>query len=66
MEQETCDGRKAKIIFSFTEKNTLIERQIEPNREVIITREFTDKELIGFATVNNNVKCKMWSEIIES
>lgn len=63
MEQETCDGRKVKNIFSFADGNKLIERQVEPNREVVITREFQDKEIIAFATVND-VKCKMWSELI--
>lgn len=50
IEQETIDGRKVKNIFTI-EGNTLTERQIEPNREVIITREFSANEMKGTSQV---------------
>lgn len=63
-DQETADGRKVKNIFSFDGDNKMTEKQIEPNREVIITRTFTEKEMLGYATVKD-VKCQMWSEFVE-
>lgn len=64
-DHETTDGRKIKNIFQI-EGNKLIEKQIEPNREVIIVREFSEKVLEGTATVNENVKCKMYSDFIDN
>lgn len=46
IEQKTVDGRKVKNIFTI-QGNKLIEKQIEPNREVVIVREFWKHEMIG-------------------
>lgn len=61
IEQKTIDGRSVKNIFTI-EGNKLIERQIEPNREVIITREFSDTQMIGVSTVGDVVN-KSWSSV---
>jgi hypothetical protein len=57
-EQTTVDGRKVRNIFTI-EGNKITERQIEPNREVTIVREFFEKEMLGRSIVgkviNNNV-----------
>jgi hypothetical protein len=51
------------------EGNKLIEKQFEEKRQVTIIREFKDNVLIGTAFVKNDkndVKCVMWSDLIES
>ncbi|CRL02382.1 CLUMA_CG015416, isoform A [Clunio marinus] len=68
IEQTTVDGRKVKNIFTI-EGNKLIEHQFEPNRQVSIIREFTDKEMAGKTTVGNSfgeVTNKHWSKAQES
>lgn len=59
----TIDGRSIKNIFTF-EGNKVTERQIEPEREVIISREFFEKEMIG-ETIVGDVICKYWCEAVE-
>jgi hypothetical protein len=58
IEQTTIDGRRVKNIFTI-EGNKITERQIEPTREVIIIREFAEKEMSGQSIVgkaiSNNV-----------
>jgi hypothetical protein len=49
-ENSTIDGRKIKNFFT-VEGNKLIEKQIEPNREVIIIREYYEKEMLGQSIV---------------
>lgn len=44
-ERTTLDGRKVKNTFTI-EGNKLIERQIEPNREVLSIKVFSDNELV--------------------
>lgn len=63
IEQTTIDGRKVKNIFTI-EGNKLIEKQIEPNREVTIIREFFDNEMLGESIVGN-VKNKHWSKAVD-
>lgn len=46
----TIDGRKVTNVFTI-DGNKLIERQIEPNREVIIIREFYANEMKGILKV---------------
>lgn len=59
----TIDGRKIKNIF-IIEGNKLTERQIEPDREVTVVREFVDKEIIGQIMVGD-VICNYWCEDVE-
>lgn len=62
-ETTTIDGRKIQNVFTI-EGNKLTERQIEPNREVIIIREFFDEKLIGQSIVGD-VKNNHWSKLVE-
>jgi general stress protein 26 len=68
IEQKTADGRFVKNTFSI-EENKLIEKQVEPNRQVTIVFEYKDNVMEGTATVKNDknevVKCKAWSDYIE-
>lgn len=59
----TLDGRTVKNIFTF-DGNKTIERQIEPDREVIHIREYFDNELLGESIVGD-VRCKHWSIAVE-
>lgn len=52
IEQTTIDGRKVKNIFTI-EGNKLIEKQIEPNREVIQIREYFENEVLGTTIIGN-------------
>lgn len=61
--QTAIDGRKIRNIFTI-EDNKLTEQQIEPNREVIIVREFFDTEMLGEVTVGNVVN-KHWSTLVD-
>lgn len=56
---ETIDGRKITNIFTI-DGNVLTEKQIEPNRQVIIVRQFFENEMLGEATVGD-VRTKFWS-----
>lgn len=62
--QHTVDGRKVQNVFSFAESNKLIEKQIEPDREVVITRVFTDKILEGISTAKG-IETRTESDYIE-
>lgn len=42
------DGRKVKNTFTI-EGNKLIEKQIEPDREVTLIKEFQEKKMLGTA-----------------
>lgn len=53
-ENVTIDGRKIKNLFTI-EGNKLIEKQIEPNREVTLIREFKDNKMLGTSVVGNVV-----------
>lgn len=57
-ENMTIDGRKVKNIFTI-EGNKLIEKQVEPKREVTLIREFFEKQMLGQSIVgkvtNNSV-----------
>lgn len=59
IEQTTIDGRKIKNLFTI-EGNKLTERQTEPQREVIIIREFYDSEMVGTSIVGDVIN-KNWS-----
>lgn len=59
----TIDGRKIKNLFKI-DGNTLIEHQIEPERLVTITREFSDEEIVGEMVVGD-VVCKFWCDAVE-
>lgn len=59
----TIDGRIIKNLFSF-EGNKLVEYQIEPERKVIIIREFLEDEIIGEIIVGDII-CKYWCEAVE-
>lgn len=59
----TLDGRNIRNIFTI-EGNKLIERQIEPEREVILIREFFDNEIVGQSIVGD-VICNYWCELVE-
>ena len=63
VEQTTVDGRKVKNTFTI-EGNKLIEKQVEPNREVKIVREFFDKEMLGTNTVGKIIN-QNWSSFVE-
>jgi hypothetical protein len=62
-ENVTIDGRKVKNLFTL-EGNKLIERQIEPNREVTLIREFTENQMLGKSIVGK-VVCSHVSNLIE-
>lgn len=62
-ETSTLDGRNIKNIFTI-EGNKLIERQIQPEREVIIVRAFSEKEILCESSIGN-IKCKSRSEVVE-
>lgn len=59
----TIDGRKIRNVF-IIDGNKLIEEQIEPDRKVIITREFTDDEILGEIVVGD-VVCKYWCAVVQ-
>lgn len=59
--QTTIDGRKIKNIFTI-EGNTLIERQIEPNRETIIIRKFFETEMLAKFIVGD-VTNRHWNKL---
>lgn len=62
-ERTTLDGRKVKSTFKF-EGNKLVERQVEPSRELITTRTFSDNELIVESVVGD-IKGKVWAVLVE-
>lgn len=51
-ENTTIDGRKVKNMFTI-DGNKLTEKQVEPNREVTIIREFYEKEMLGKSIVGS-------------
>jgi len=61
--QSTVDGRTVRNIFTL-ENDILVERQIEPNREVKLIREFTDKEMLG-KSITGQVISLHWSKLVE-
>lgn len=62
-ENETVDGRKIINIFTI-DGNILTERQIEPNREVKIVREYFDDEMLGESFVGD-VRSKHYSIAVQ-
>lgn len=63
IEQSTIDGRRVRNIFTL-EENKLVERQIEPKREVIVIREFTENEMLGKGIVGEVINLH-WSKLVE-
>lgn len=62
-ENITLDGRKIRNIFTL-EGNKLIEKQMEPNREVTLIREFNAKQMLGTSIVGKVVS-KHVSNLVE-
>ena len=62
-ENITIDGRKIKNIFTL-DGNKLIEKQMEPNREVTLIREFNAKQMLGTSIVGKIVS-KHVSNVVE-
>ena len=63
LDNTTIDGRKIKNIFTM-DGNKLVEKQIEPNREVTIIREYFDKEMSGTKIIGKLVT-KNWNTFVE-
>lgn len=60
-ERTTLDGRKVQNTFT-VEGNKLIERQVEPNREVTTIRIFSDSELVvesSVGAIRSKILCKL-------